>query len=129
MGLVHYSCNIYLLYHIHHTCCVGLFNSQISAFSLFLLLFDTSLILIYSIYFCGGIYLNLCLLFTWIIFLTRFVFLSVTTALQLMFAFYFNYRWVYLSHNLFKIHSDSYMHIISNFLNFTIVLLFLSPLF
>ena len=129
MGLVHYSCNIYLLYHIHHTCCVGLFNSQISAFSLFLLLLDTSLILIYSIYFCGGIYLNLCLFLTWIIFSTRFVFLSVTTALQINVCILFQLPLGISSHNLFKIHSDSYMHIISNFLNFTIVLLFLSPLF
>ena len=102
-----------------------LFNSQI--FSFFLLSFDTFLTLIYSIYFCGGIYLNLLLFVQLHYFLNMFVYFYLWPLhYKLMFVFYFNYRCIYLSHNLSKVHSDSYTHIISNFLNLTIVLWSLS---
>ena len=124
MGLIHYSCNIYLLYHIHHTFCVGFsILKSYTIFSLFLLLFDTFLTLIYSIYSCVGIYLNLGLFVQLGYFLSTFcISICDHCIYKLMFVFYFNYRCVNLSHNLSKVHSDSYMHIISNFLNLTIVL-------
>ena len=90
MGLIHYSCNIYLLHHIHHSFLCGLFNSQIyTIFSLFLLLYDILLTLIHSIHYCVCIYLKPLTFVQLGYFLSTFLFLSVITALHCQyFAFY-----------------------------------------